>query len=88
MVVLIDVVFEKIFGFNTLGYKSPNPDRIVSFFKDEMMYALGNLFQNSITYSKKLVTVKGDISASGDLYLAGNDIYAGGGAGTKRWISW
>ena len=37
VVVLIDVVFEKIFGFNTLGYKSPNPDRIVSFFKDEMI---------------------------------------------------
>jgi hypothetical protein len=35
-------------------------------------------------FSTKLVTVKGDISASGDLYLAGNDIYAGGGAGTKR----
>ena len=37
IVVLIDVIFEKIFGFNTLGYKSPNADRIVTFFKDEMV---------------------------------------------------
>ena len=37
IVVLFDVIFEKIFGFNTLGYKSPNPERIVTFFKDEMV---------------------------------------------------
>ena len=36
-VVLIDVVFERIFGFNLLGFKSLSPIRIVSFFKDELV---------------------------------------------------
>ena len=36
-VVLIDVVFERIFGFNLLGFKSPSPTRVVSFFKDELV---------------------------------------------------
>ena len=36
-VVLIDVVFERIGGFNLLGFKSPSPTRIVSFFKDELV---------------------------------------------------
>jgi hypothetical protein len=36
-VVLIDIVFERIFGFNLLGFKSSSPTRIVSFFKDELI---------------------------------------------------
>ena len=36
-VVLIDVVFERIFGFNLLGFESPSSGRIVSFFKDELV---------------------------------------------------
>jgi hypothetical protein len=36
-VVLIDIVFERIFGFNLLGFESPSPRRIVSFFKDELV---------------------------------------------------
>ena len=36
-VVLIDVVFERIFGFNLLGFESPTSKRIVSFFKDELI---------------------------------------------------
>ena len=36
-VVLIDVIFERIFGHNLLGFKSPSPHRIVSFFKDELI---------------------------------------------------
>jgi len=36
-VVLIDVVFERIFGFNLLGFESPSSKRIVSFFKDELI---------------------------------------------------
>ena len=36
-VVLIDVLFEYIFGFNLLGFKSPSSKRIVSFFKDELV---------------------------------------------------
>jgi len=36
-VVLIDAVFEYIFGFNLLGFESPSLIRIVSFFKDELV---------------------------------------------------
>ena len=36
-VVLIDVAFERIFGFNLLGFESPSPRRVVSFFKDELV---------------------------------------------------
>ena len=36
-VVLIDIVFEHIFGFNLLGFESPSSNRIVSFFKDELV---------------------------------------------------
>lgn len=36
-VVLIDIVFERIFGFNLLGFESPSPRRVVSFFKDELV---------------------------------------------------
>lgn len=36
-IVLIDVFFERIFGFNLLGFKSPSPHRIVSFFEDELV---------------------------------------------------
>jgi len=36
-VVLIDIVFEHIFGFNLLGFESPSSKRIVSFFKDELV---------------------------------------------------
>jgi O-antigen ligase len=36
-VVLIDIVFEHIFGFNLLAFESPSPRRIVSFFKDELV---------------------------------------------------
>jgi len=36
-VVLIDVIFEYIFGYNLLGFKSPSPNRIASFFKDELI---------------------------------------------------
>ena len=41
-IVLIDVVFEIIFGFNTLGYKSNYPTRISSFFGDE--HVVGGYF--------------------------------------------
>lgn len=36
-IVLIDVIFEHIFGFNLLGFESPSSKRIVSFFKDELV---------------------------------------------------
>lgn len=56
---LIKINFEK---FNTnknlsiINYNKNEEPEI--FFKDEMMYALGNLIQNAIIYSKNLVTVK------------------------------
>ena len=34
-IVIFDVFFEKYFGFNTLGFKSLNSTRIISFFYDE-----------------------------------------------------
>jgi len=36
-IVLIDIVFEHIIGFNLLGYESPSSKRVVSFFKDELV---------------------------------------------------
>ena len=36
-VVLIDIIFERILGYNLLGFKSPSSARIVSFFKDELV---------------------------------------------------
>ena len=36
-IVLVDIIFEKIFGFNSLGFKSLSSYRIVSFFKDELV---------------------------------------------------
>ncbi|MBD1173831.1 O-antigen ligase family protein [Pelagibacterales bacterium SAG-MED01] len=37
LVVIIDIFYEKYFGKNIFGFKSPNPQRIISFFKDEMV---------------------------------------------------
>ena len=37
VVVIFDVFYEKFTGQNILGYKSPDPSRIVSFFKDELV---------------------------------------------------
>ena len=34
-IVILDIFFEKIFGYNVLGYSSVDHTRIVSFFKDE-----------------------------------------------------
>ena len=36
-VILIDIIFESIFGYNLLGFKSPSPERIASFFNDELV---------------------------------------------------
>jgi len=37
LIFIFDVLFEKIFGANILGYISPDGTRIVSFFKDELV---------------------------------------------------
>jgi len=37
IILIIDVFIEKFTGQNILGYKSPDPSRIVSFFKDELV---------------------------------------------------
>jgi O-antigen ligase len=37
LIVITDVFYENYFGKNIFGYESPNPQRIVSFFKDEMV---------------------------------------------------
>ena len=46
-ILIFDVFFERIFGFNSLGFTSPSSKRIVSFFKDELViggYLLGFAF--------------------------------------------
>ena len=37
LIVIADVLFEKYFGNNIFGFKSPDPSRSVSFFKDELV---------------------------------------------------
>ncbi len=37
IITIFDVFFEKIFGHNIFGFISPNHNRIISFFKDEMV---------------------------------------------------
>jgi len=58
---LIKINFEK---FNTdkklKMFNSNKNEELEIIFKDEIMYALGNLIQNSVIYSKKLITVKID----------------------------
>jgi O-antigen ligase len=64
-IVLIDIIFERIFGFNLLGFKSPSSHRIVSFFKDELVVGgfvlgfsfliSGFLFKLTKNYSKKKI---------------------------------
>ena len=49
-IVLVDIIFERIFGFNSLGFKSLSSYRIVSFFKDELVvggFLLGFSFLTS-----------------------------------------
>ncbi len=56
---LIKINFEKFNRNKTLNiirnFQKEEPEII---FKDEIMYALGNIIQNAITYSKKKVTVE------------------------------
>lgn len=37
VIIIFDVLFEKYFGYNLIGFKSPDPARAVSFFKDELV---------------------------------------------------
>tara|TARA_B100000035_G_scaffold311673_1_gene321658 strand:+ start:2910 stop:4223 length:1314 start_codon:yes stop_codon:yes gene_type:complete len=37
LIVIIDIFYEKYFGKNIIGFVSPNPQRVISFFKDEMV---------------------------------------------------
>ena len=49
-IVLVDIIFESIFDFNLLGFRSSNTNRIVSFFKDELVvggFVLGFSFLTS-----------------------------------------
>ncbi|MDC0585931.1 hypothetical protein OAO28_02940, partial [Candidatus Pelagibacter sp.] len=41
-VLVVDILFEMIFGFNTIGLKSYIPGRIASFFGDELV--VGSFF--------------------------------------------
>ena len=37
LIVIFDIIYEKYFGRNLFGFKSPTEHRIISFFKDEMV---------------------------------------------------
>ncbi len=55
LIVIADVLFEKYFGNNIFGFKSPDPARSVSFFKDELVVG-GYIFcfgYASVTYFLK-----------------------------------
>ena len=56
---LIKINFEKYNTNKKLKvFNSNKSEELEIIFKDEIMYALGNLIQNSIIYSKKLITVE------------------------------
>ena len=58
---LIKINFEKFNTDKRLKFFNSNKNKELEIvFKDEIMYALGNLIQNSVLYSKKLITVKID----------------------------
>jgi len=46
-ILLIDILYELIFGFNTIGFKSYIPGRIASFFGDELV--VGSFFLGFVT---------------------------------------
>ena len=57
-IVTVDIIFESIFGFNTLGFKSYLPGRISSFLNDELK--IGNFYFGFIllTLSFIIYTIK------------------------------
>jgi len=58
---LIKINFEKFNSNKKLKvFNSNKSEELEIIFKDEIMYALGNLIQNSVIYSKKMITVKTD----------------------------
>jgi len=58
---LIKINFEKFNSNKKLKVINSNKnEELEIIFKDEIMYALGNLIQNSVIYSKKMITVKTD----------------------------
>ena len=52
-IVSIDIVFESIFGFNTLGFQSYLPGRISSFLNDELK--IGNFYFGFILLTLSLI---------------------------------
>jgi len=58
---LIKINFEKFNSNKKLKvFNSNKNEELEILFKDEIMYALGNLIQNSVIYSKKMIIVKTD----------------------------
>tara|TARA_B100001564_G_C20575114_1_gene640267 strand:- start:15 stop:1022 length:1008 start_codon:yes stop_codon:yes gene_type:complete len=52
-IVTIDIVFESIFGFNTLGFKNNFPGRISSFLNDELK--IGNFYYGFILFALSFI---------------------------------
>ena len=66
IILIFDVFFEKFTGRNIIGYVSPDPSRIVSFFKDEMVvgafifcfgYASSTYFINNQKKGKSILPI-------------------------------
>ena len=62
LIVTADIIFELLFGFNTLGFRSPMPGRISSFFGDELVvgsfYHFFSLFILAYLIKKKTSDTK------------------------------
>lgn len=52
-IVTIDIIFESIFGFNTLGFKNNFPGRISSFLNDELK--IGNFYYGFILFALSFI---------------------------------
>lgn len=55
-IVTIDIIFEVIFGYNTLGFKNTFPGRISSFLNDELK--IGNYYLGFILFSLSFIYYK------------------------------
>ena len=53
LIVSLDIIFESIFGFNTLGFNNNLPGRISSFLNDELK--IGNYYFGFILLARKFI---------------------------------
>ena len=66
-IVTIDIIFELIFGFNTLGFQNNLPGRISSFLNDELK--IGNFYFGFILLTFSFIYYKLKIDKLGNLLI-------------------